>query len=155
MSRVATITISKETLVWADFDVVGEDDIPDGDAEAGAHISLSWTQNGNNLAVDIQVEPTAIVERGKAQTDALLRHEQGHLDLGILVARRIKRDIEAGTSPRNAQVQHLARLAAANTRYDNETNHSANVPSQGTWNIALAAALAMAVPPAAVNGVTL
>ncbi len=155
MSRVATITISKETLGWSDFEVVGADDIEDGDAQAGARISVSWSQTGNALTADIQVQHTAIVESGKAHTDALLRHEQGHLDLGILGARRIKVDIEAGTSPDNARVQHIARLAAANIRYDTETNHSANTSAQGTWNIALTAALAMTVPPAAVNGVTL
>ena len=155
LNITATIVVSKETLDWTDFEVVGEDDIADGDAEAGANISVPWSQTGNNLTVTINVQHTARVESDTVQTAALLQHEQGHLDLGILVARRMKRDILAGTSPNNALATHNPRLAAANVAYDNSTNHGQNTQNQGTWNTALSTALAAAVTPATVNGSTL
>ncbi len=151
MARPVNITVSTTTLTWADFEVVGEDDIDDADAEAGANISISWS----SASVEINVQHTARVESDTTQTPALLRHEQGHLDLGILVARRIKRDITKGTSPSNAQAAHLPRLTNLNIQYDNSTNHGQNTASQGTWNTALSTALAAATPPASVNGVLL
>jgi len=155
MARTVNLTISKSTLDWSDFEVVGADDIADGDAEAGASIAVNWSQSGNNLTVDISVTHTARVESDTTQTTALLRHEQGHLDLGILVARRMKRDIEAGTSPANAQASHQPRLRAINVTYDTNTNHGQNTANQSTWNNALDTALAAATPPASVNGALL
>jgi hypothetical protein len=151
MTRPVNITVSTTTLTWADFEVVGEDDIDGGDAEAGATITLNWS----SASVEINVQHTARVESDTVQTPALLRHEQGHLDLAILVARRIRRDINKGTSPGNAQAAHLPRLSNLNIRYDNSTNHGQNTQSQGTWNTALTTALAAATPPASVNGVLL
>lgn len=152
MARTVNLTVSKSTLDWTDFEVVGADDIADGDAEAGANISVNWSQNGNDLTVNIGVQHHARVESDTTQTASLLRHEQGHLDLGILVARRMKRDIEAGTSPANAQATHNPRLASLNVTYDTNTNHGQNTANQNTWNTALDTALAAATPPASVNG---
>jgi hypothetical protein len=152
MARTVNITVSKSTLDWSDFEVVGEDDIADGDAEAGADISMTWSSSGSDLTVEISVQHTAKVESDTAQTATLLRHEQGHLDLGILVARRIKRDIVAGTSLGSARTTHMPRLTAANVRYDTNTNHGQTTANQSRWNTALDAALAAASPPASVNG---
>ncbi len=155
MGREVNITVTKSTLDWNDFEVVGEDDIEDGDAEAGGSITIDWSSMGNNLTVDITVEHFAKVESDTDQNGALLRHEQGHLDLAILVARRMKADILRGTSPNNAKAQHLPRLRAINIRYDASTEHSQNTARQSAWNTALDVALAREVPPATIIGVPL
>ncbi len=150
-----SINISKEVLDWTDFEVVGEDDIDDGDAQAGAQITMPWSQTGNNLTVTINVQHTAIVESDTVRTAAMLQHEQGHLNLGILAARRMKRDVLAGISPNNALTTHLTRLGAANIAYDNSTNHGLNAQTQSAWNAAFTSAMAAAAAPASVNGTLL
>jgi hypothetical protein len=153
MARTVNISISKETLDWTDFEVVGEDDIADGDAEAGARLSMTWSSEGSNLTVDISVQHTARVESDTSQTAELLRHEQGHLDLGILAARRMKVDIEAGNNPDTMLTRHRTRMGTANVTYDTQTNHGQNNSAQSNWNAALDAALRATPSPSSVNGV--
>jgi hypothetical protein len=150
MARTVNITVSKTRLDWTDFTVVGEDDIADGDAKAGATIDYSWSQRGSNLNVNITVTHFAEVESDTVHTAALLRHEQGHLDLGILVARRMKRDIVGGMSADNASALHMPRLDTINSAYDDATEHSQNVANQERWNAALRQALGQRTPPEAI-----
>ena len=156
MTNTADITVSKEVLDWTDFDVVGDDDIADGAAEAGGTITYSYTRAGSNYTASIVVQHNARVEGDTTQTSSLLRHEQGHLDLAILVARRMKFDIEHGMSPQNAAARHIThRLPSANVRYDQLTNHGLNAAVQSAWETALDQALLADSPPSTVRTVSI
>ena len=153
MTRTVNLTYSKTTLAWTDFEVVDDDeDIGDGEAEAGATYDFDWSSTGANITVNISLQHVARVKRSANKTATLLRHEQGHLDLGVLVVRRLKRDIEQGSDPNNANASHRARLTAINRTYDTNTDHSQNTANQNAWNTELDAALVAPTPPASVRG---
>ena len=131
------LVILKRTLTWGDFQPVRPNSLRGFDAEAGGRISVRSTGRGAALVVVIAVRHTARVETDTVQTAALLQHEQGHLDLTIIAANRIKNDVEGGTAWATAMRQRGGGLATANTKYDNETNHGANASAQTRWNAQL------------------
>jgi hypothetical protein len=113
--------------------------------------------NGNGAcrlsAFTIMVGPVpqdTIVLRSSAQTAGLLRHEQGHYDLLMLVAKAMARDLGAATDSSaralNTQVQtiqqtHNANAQAIDAAYDTQTDHGKDSLQQTSWNQAIATAL--------------
>ncbi len=92
----------------------------------------------------VGVSPDAKVVRGASQTADLLSHEQGHYNLGILVARALAHDFMQLQAANSAALARACRTCFAlhkNTRmrpiqqkYDRDTNHSRNRPQQQRWD---------------------
>jgi predicted secreted Zn-dependent protease len=83
------------------------------------------------------------------QSDALLKHEQGHYDIVALGTRELYNRVLQLTAPRcsdiNTRVQQLQReiqaaIDAADDRYDSRTDHGNNAVVQQTWDTRLRAA---------------
>lgn len=110
------------------------------------------------LTVGINRDNTMVL-RTADQTDELLRHEQGHYSLLILVTRALARDLEAletdsvqdlADAIQEAQTRHDRRAQAVDGAYDTQTDHGRNVQAQARWNTAIDEA--MRVPAAAQVG---
>ena len=84
------------------------------------------------------------VLKGK-ETDSLLKHEQGHFDLGEIYTRLIRKKISETVFKSATISQQLNTIYKAcfdqyvkeQDKYDLETDHSMNGASQGLWNIAI------------------
>jgi hypothetical protein len=149
-------------LSWRNFHVVDSSPDLSGDEVAQVHPEMRMPPNvqvaGSNgvfrlNAFTITVAPVpqdTIVLRSAEQTADLLRHEQGHYDLLILVAKAMARDLGAATdssaSGLNTQVQtiqqtHNANAQAIDSAYDTQTKNGKDPLQQTSWNQAIAAAL--------------
>jgi hypothetical protein len=140
------LNILKTQLNWTDFRRVGPNDIAGGDAEAGGNIRINVRGRGAAQVVTITVTHTARVESDTVQTAELLRHEQGHLDLIIIDAHRIKQDIEGGASVESATRTRMRSNAIQQVTYDTETAHGTNATAQQRWNLTLQQLLASFLP---------
>ncbi len=94
-----------------------------------------------------------MVLRTANKTADLLKHEQGHYNLLVLVSRAFARDLESleaasvaelGTLLSTARDTHDDRAQAIDAKYDSETDHSRNRAAQARWDNAIVAALAQA-----------
>jgi hypothetical protein len=120
-----------------------------------AHIDINFNVpnrpfrrvNGRILMAEtfqIGVSPNAKVRQGASQTADLLSHEQGHYNLGILVAWAMAHDfmqLEAANSAAlgNAiracfNLHKDTRMRSIQQKYDRDTNHSRNRQQQQRWD---------------------
>jgi hypothetical protein len=172
-----TVRATPVNLSWDNFREV--DSIPDADADgevAQVNPEVSFPQNlrpqqqpGGVFRLPdftVTVAPNALntmVLNTANKTDDLLRHEQGHYNLLVLVARAMARELQAatGTSAQDLgnQVQrirttHMNRAQTIDSTYDTRTNHGRDSDEQTRWNNLITAA--MANPNATeINGMTL
>ncbi len=156
------VIVTPINLSWSNFQVVDSSPDLSDDEVAQIHPEMRLPPNvqvvnGNGVfrlnAFTIMVAPVpqdTIVLRSATQTADLLRHEQGHYDLLILVAKAMARDLGAATGSSagalNAQVQtiqqtHRTNALAIDAAYDTQTDHGKDSRQQTSWNQAIAAAL--------------
>jgi hypothetical protein len=156
------VVANPTTLTWSNFRVVDSSPDLSDDEVAQIHPEMRMppniqVANSNGAfrlnALTITVAPVAqdtIVLRSATQTPDLLRHEQGHYDLLILVARAMARDLGAASASSsaalNTQVQSIQQTHNNNAQtiddaYDKQTDHGKNSAQQTGWNQAIAAAL--------------
>ena len=88
------------------------------------------------------------IKEGK-QTASLLKHEQGHFDIGLICQREIIKQISS-TVFLKSDFQNKVKKTFSDTmekyhlmqlKYDEETNHSQNQQNQDKWNDFIAKAL--------------
>ncbi len=158
-----TVTANPTTLSWSNFTprttVIDPNDGTEQDCVTRFDFDIPdrppRTVDGQQALAEtfvIRITPNAQVRIGAAQTAALLRHEQLHYDVGIVIARALARDLmrlRAPTVPelaqklRDAVNLHFDRRAGLiQTRYDRESRHSQNAHYQGVWERAMATCLA-------------
>ncbi|MBK1722458.1 hypothetical protein [Thiocystis violacea] len=144
-----TVSPNPRTLQWSNFREVPS--LPDEDA----HIDINFSvPNRPFRSVDgrfrmaetfqIGISPVATVRRGASQTGALLSHEQGHYDIGILVGHAMARDFmaleaatvgELTTAITNCFNRHRQTLMAPiQHKYDLDTGHSQISAQQQRWD---------------------
>jgi len=144
-----TVTPNPVNLQWSNFRAVSH--LPDEDA----HIDINFNVpnrpfrrvNGRFMMAEtfqIGVSPIAKVVQGASQTADLLSHEQGHYDIGILVAWAMARDFMELTAANPAALtnairtcfnQHKdTRMRSIQQKYDRDTNHSRNRQEQQRWD---------------------
>jgi hypothetical protein len=148
-------------LVWTLFRPVGS--IPGTDEEAQINPEISPVPNLHpqrtpggkfrlpSFAISVGLNrQNTMVLRTARQTPELLKHEQGHYDLLVLVARALAREWESleadsvaelGQLVSTAQQTHDDRAQAVDALYDKETDHSRDRAAQTRWDLAIAAAL--------------
>ncbi len=103
------------------------------------------------LNVGVNRQDTMVVN-GANKTLDLLKHEQGHYDLLVLVTRAFARELESleaasvpelGRLLNQARDTHDARAQALDAEYDKQTEHSRNRIAQQRWDNAIRTALAL------------
>ena len=116
-------------------------------ARAGGKFRLPATLT---LNVGLNRADTMVL-RTATKTPELLKHEQGHYDLLVLVIRALARELESleadsvaelGRLMTEAQQTHADRAQALDEAYDTQTNHSRDAQAQARWDGAISAALA-------------
>lgn len=143
-------------LTWNDFRGA-----PDQHSsyDASTFWDITYTINGisfkgdtakiSKFSVTLKLNGDISWSKAAKQTNMLLKHEQGHFDLGIICQREIidqldktvflktdfKEKIPAVFSA-TLEKYHLLEL-----RYDEETDHSKNLQAQDTWNSFIAGKL--------------
>lgn len=138
--------------------------IPDTTEEAQIHPELpalanlrpERTREGRfrlpsfTLNVTVTRHDTMVVSTASKTAD-LLKHEQGHYDLLVLVTRALARELESldaasvaelGRLVNTAYQTHDGRAQALDAEYDKQTNHSRDRAAQQRWDTAITAALA-------------
>ena len=103
----------------------------------------------NGFEIDLELNTKLTwVKKGK-ETDYLLKHEQGHFDIAILLVREILKQVtETHFTKTNFQtgISKIVSTVAEKYRkmgieYDKETDHSKNITAQQKWDNFLAQAL--------------
>lgn len=82
------------------------------------------------------------VKKGKESED-LLKHEQGHFDVGLLYMQEVIKKMAETNFTRSGYQQEIRKLIAdthqkykdMGTQYDKETNHSIKKDEQEKWNL--------------------
>jgi hypothetical protein len=82
------------------------------------------------------------VKKGK-ESDDLLKHEQGHFDVGILYMQAVLQKVDSANFTRSGYQQEFQKLIKEihqkyrdmGSQYDKETNHSIKKDEQEKWNI--------------------
>jgi hypothetical protein len=96
-------------------------------------------------------QQSTMVVRTANKTADLLKHEQGHYDLLVLVTRALARELESleadsvaelGRLVNEARSTHDERAQALDAEYDRQTNHSRDRAAQQRWDLAITSALA-------------
>ena len=92
-----------------------------------------------------------MILRTANKTADLLKHEQGHYDLLVLVTRAWARELESleadsvaelGRQLADSQQTHADRAQALDAEYDKQTDHSRDRAAQQRWDQAITTALA-------------
>ena len=103
----------------------------------------------NGFEIDLELDSKLTwVKKGK-ETDYLLKHEQGHFDIAILLSREILKQVaDAHFTKSNFQtgINKIVTTVAEKYRkmgidYDEETDHSKNTSAQEKWDTFLEKAL--------------
>jgi hypothetical protein len=116
-----------QTLSWSDFPVV-----PNriGGTSAQTGFTPSWRNDGTGFSVAFN--PATSWSVVADQTDALLRHEQYHLNLAALIAN--KANAAVGTMRPAALIRAFQRTLTTHTNsYDGDTDHGQNTRLQTLW----------------------
>jgi hypothetical protein len=144
-----TVAPNPVNLTWNHFTYVSY--LQDEDAHVNINFNVPnrpFRRVGDRFmmaeTLQIGVSPVATVVQGASQTADLLSHEQGHYDLGILVAWAMARDFMELTAANPAALttavrtcfnQHKdTRMSAIQQKYDRDTKKSRDPIEQQRWN---------------------
>lgn len=146
-----TVTPNPVTLKWSNFKTVFHLPVTNEDA----HIDISFNipnrpfrrANGRIMMAEtfqIGVSPIAKVINNASQTADLLSHEQGHYDIGILIAWAMARDFMKLTAATPAALKNAirtcfnlhkeTRMRPIQKKYDLDTKKSRNRLEQQRWD---------------------
>jgi len=136
-------------LRWDDFK--GEPDYNSAH-EANTYWNINYSLKGLSFKGDTAIisgfsvklelnEKFSWIKPGK-QTNSLLKHEQGHFNIGLICQREIIKLFNSTVFLRpgfNEQIQNIFKSTmnkyfSLGAQYDQETDHSRNQPAQDKWN---------------------
>ena len=136
-------------LTWADFTGKPDNNSP---YQANTYWQINYTLTGVNFIGDTAklkgFSVTLTLNENKSwvkegtQTASLLKHEQGHFDIGFICQQEIIKQINSGVFLK-VDFQNklkaifsttLEKYHAMQLKYDLETDHSKNEQSQDKWN---------------------
>jgi len=127
------------TLTWAHFKKVRRPkDDTGSDASTGYKI-LAPAGSGKTIKITLKLDTSNTwVILGKANA-ALLRHEQGHWDIYLLMAEEMNRKLQTvSAGALQAAFDSIAsKYEELDRQYDDETRHSQVVAKQEEWNCKL------------------
>jgi hypothetical protein len=122
--------LTAQSLTWADFPV--SKDKKDG-FSALTGVAFGWNNDGTGF--------TATFSKARSwsyvpdQTPYLLRHEQYHLNLAVLIANKANALAAAGGPPKGAALIKAFQKATSfhDKAYDHDTDNSQNTQMQAKW----------------------
>jgi hypothetical protein len=136
-------------LTWDDFK--GEPD--NGSAyDASTFWDITYNIKGisfkgdtakiNKFSVILKLNETFSWRKPAKQTNILLKHEQGHFDLGLICQREIIDELNNTVLFKTDFKDKIPAIFSATLekyrllekKYDEETDHSNNQPAQDNWN---------------------
>ena len=96
--------------------------------------------NGFEMIVEFDAK-NSWVKKGK-ETDELLKHEQGHFDVGVLYMQEVLQSIATANFTKTGYKDEFQKLikdihdkyVAMGDKYDKDTNHSVKKDEQVKWN---------------------
>ena len=101
-----------------------------GGFSANTSVKRSWRNDGTGFSATFNPAGSWSVKAD--QTDTLLRHEQYHLNLAVLMAN--KANAAAGTMGASALIRAFeAAITTHDRSYDQDTDHSRNAALQAMW----------------------
>ena len=127
-------------LSWNNFKKVRHPKSKGSDAQTAYKIAISKDRSGIIVTLKLDAADTW-VRVGKA-SDELLKHEQGHWDIYLLLAEELDRTLqgEAAANLDSKTKEISEKYDAIDKQYDDETGHSQNKHKQEEWNCKLEAA---------------
>ncbi len=155
-----TVLADPRVLTWSMFRSV--DSLPESeDAHIAAEMSFPRPLRMESadgeyrlpaFTIIVAPEPARTMVRRSAERSAtLLRHEQGHYDIVVLVARALGRALasisassvsELSGRAEDCVTQHTNRAVRLSEAYDRQTAHGRGLSEQARWSERIAAALA-------------
>ena len=139
---------SKTKLTWDDFQGT-----PDDESEFASvtdwGITCNYTVSENYMEFFVNCFFDKNNSWTKSGSAYILKHEQGHFDIGEIYARRLRKALataDLNTENAEAKISEIynsisAECAAEQDRYDAETNHSINEQKQAEWLVRIDAGL--------------
>ena len=142
-------TNNNRPLTWHDFK--GRPDL-NSSHDALTHWEINYilqnirftgdTVKIGNFSVKLELNTGKSWTKPEKQTVRLLKHEQGHFDLGLICQREMLKQLhntvflKAGFQDKikNIFTSILQKYQALSNTYDAETNHSINQEAQDKWN---------------------
>lgn len=132
-------------LTWNDFNGVNTDT---SELSAGTYVQLNLNYKlnyGSSKLIRFYVSSVFSKSRSwsSVKTDYLLRHEQGHFDIGEMVARKLRERLyilmQSGVYVNEQKIRQVYHeyndtLSRMQVLYDSETNHSRSMYEQERWN---------------------
>ncbi len=136
-------------LSWDDFK--GRPD-PNSSHDAYTFWNINYGMKGMKLsgdtvkigsfAVTLSLEDNQSWIKPQKQTDRLLKHEQGHFDIGLICQREITRQLNSTVFFKDGLQEKIQSLFSSilnkyhllGQQYDKETDHSKNQQAQDSWN---------------------
>lgn len=130
-------------LRWEDF----QGDVPEGaamSAKTFSKFSFTWNCDGEghfSYAVEVKFDRELSWAKDGGGSAGLLAHEQLHFDIAELVGRRFRKALAGLPSPCTVGQEGMSamskkyreELAAMQSQYDKETNHSEIKEKQASW----------------------
>jgi Bacterial protein of unknown function (DUF922) len=136
-------------LTWGDF--TGKPDI-NTNHEANTYWSLNFSYQGflykgdtvqiKGLSVNLVLDQKRSWVKSGKETVWLLKHEQGHFDIGLICQKEIIDQLNSTVFHKSELPEKLHAVfnsilnnyRSLSLKYDEETNHSQNHAKQSTWN---------------------
>lgn len=127
-------------LNWSDFMAVPPEHAYNA-ALTCSSIEMRFTYNGELLDYVISCNFEKSRSWGRIKNDYILAHEQGHFDIAEAYARRLHKAIKnypinektLGRDMNALYKKTMDDLQQMQKQYDDETDHSRNVPQQKLW----------------------
>lgn len=128
----APATAVAPTLKWSDFPVKPQ---KVGGFSANTKANYSWHKNkAGKVTFNVTFSKKESWSVVADQTPALLRHEQYHMNLAVLIVNKAHAAQAAGTLQGQALIDaFVAALEKHEKNYDDDTQHAQNVPMQSMW----------------------
>lgn len=132
-------------LTWNDFIADIDESSPyDAWTWSGINYTYTWKNESGNIVVALDAfaffDPLKSWVKQDLATEELLAHEQLHFDISEMYCRRFENAIKAFSFTENVEMEvdsiyqaHFNQLLAAQTEYDELSDHHANQQGQAYW----------------------
>lgn len=132
---------SSRQLTWSDYKGT-----PDGNSDAAAstatYLGIEYKIDQTGFSYKIQCRFSRTKSWGRAKTDFILKHEQGHFDIAEIFARKLNKKMSEYKFNKDTFKQDLRTIYENITtekenfqdEYDSETDHSRKKEQQEQWN---------------------
>lgn len=127
-------------LEWSDYKG-SPDPISDAAASTATYLGIEYNIRSNNFSFKITCMFSKNKSWGRARTEYILSHEQGHFDIAEIFARKLNKRMSEYQFNKNTFQEDLEKIYSdildekekIQNQYDNGTNYSRNKERQAEW----------------------